>query len=231
MGQYCVNRRQQGRGDHEVHTLDVARQCLPMESNRIALGDHEDCHSDVNEAPHRYPKWAITGCHFCATECHISSPRPPHTTQGDHSDTGTTVITVATFNYCYCRARHPPHSRHIGYAELPHMGIRLPRTLECALGGKGFLGQVSMMNQEQSRAVTHDPIEWVVKNARSLSDTRLARLALSPHAEAVRAAASDELARRLRHSREAVAPILIQEPAAQTNRRQFARRRASTGGR
>lgn len=57
-----------------------------------------------------------------------------------------------------------------------------------------------MMNQEQSRAVAHDPIEWVVKNAHSLSDTRLARLALSPHAEAVRAAASDELARRLRHS-------------------------------
>ena len=54
------------------------------------------------------------------------------------------------------------------------------------------------MIREQGRVVQHDPVAWVIKHARTLSDTRLARLAVSPHAEAIREVASNELTRRAR---------------------------------
>ena len=68
MAKYCVNRKPQDNGDHEVHDLDIASGCLPRPEHRLDLGSHPNCQSAVTAAKHYYPK--SNGCAFCAPACH-----------------------------------------------------------------------------------------------------------------------------------------------------------------
>ena len=65
---YCVNRKAQENGDHEVHVLSCNR--LPNSENRKALGLHDGCHSAVRKAKIDYPK--ANGCFWCCNACHTT---------------------------------------------------------------------------------------------------------------------------------------------------------------
>jgi len=68
MAEYCVNRKAQDNGDHEVHTLDC--EYLPVAVNRQYLGSFSNCQDAVREAKKYYAQ--SNGCYFCSFECHTT---------------------------------------------------------------------------------------------------------------------------------------------------------------
>ncbi len=71
MAHYVVNKNAQpDTGDHEVHNLNVANECLPDPENRLDLGDHPNCQSAVTEAKQHFSD--SNGCKFCAPQCHTT---------------------------------------------------------------------------------------------------------------------------------------------------------------
>lgn len=66
MALYYVNKNVQLNGDHEVHKFGCTY--MPTDSNRIALGNFENCHDAVREAKKHYTQ--VNGCYFCSSECH-----------------------------------------------------------------------------------------------------------------------------------------------------------------
>lgn len=67
MAKYCVNTNAQDNGDHEVHKYGC--EWLPIEENRLDLGDFDNCSDAVQEAKKTYPTTA-DGCKYCSPECH-----------------------------------------------------------------------------------------------------------------------------------------------------------------
>lgn len=63
---YYVNKNAQDNGDHEVHAASCSY--LPVESNRIYLGDFTGCSAAVVEARRHYTQ--VNGCYYCANSCH-----------------------------------------------------------------------------------------------------------------------------------------------------------------
>jgi hypothetical protein len=70
MPNYCVNTQEQSNGDHEVHDLASAYNCLPATWNRRDLGYFSDCSGAVRAAKQIYSK--ADGCAYCAPACHTS---------------------------------------------------------------------------------------------------------------------------------------------------------------
>ena len=68
MPNYCVNKKAQSNGDHEVHQMNCNH--LPDLNNQKDLGWHVDCQSAVAEAKKTYP--TANGCYFCSESCHTS---------------------------------------------------------------------------------------------------------------------------------------------------------------
>jgi hypothetical protein len=68
MAQYCVNKNPQSTGEHEVHNVTAGCAYLPDPSNRLALGDHQNCHTAVLKAKQTYSK--VDGCYYCSKACH-----------------------------------------------------------------------------------------------------------------------------------------------------------------
>ena len=68
MPKYCVNRRAQSNGDHEVHNLDANCPYLPFTLNQIPLGEHATCESAVAAAQLLFE--TANGCYNCSTPCH-----------------------------------------------------------------------------------------------------------------------------------------------------------------
>lgn len=68
MARYYVNKNAQNNGDHEVHRSGCT--FMPLESNRIYLGDFASCGPAVKEAKKHYSK--SDGCAVCSKECHTS---------------------------------------------------------------------------------------------------------------------------------------------------------------
>ena len=68
MAGYYVNKNAQDNGDHEVHK----RTCewLPLEENRIYLGDFKSCGPAVQEAKTYYEQ--SNGCADCSSACHTT---------------------------------------------------------------------------------------------------------------------------------------------------------------
>jgi hypothetical protein len=66
MKKYYVNKNAQANGDHEVHTTGCS--FLPLERNRIYLGEFSNCHLAVQDARKRYSQ--VNGCYYCCNECH-----------------------------------------------------------------------------------------------------------------------------------------------------------------
>jgi hypothetical protein len=62
---YYVNENAQPNGDHEVHTSSCS--FLPMEANRLYLGDFSACGAAVIAAKKVYAQ--SNGCFFCARAC------------------------------------------------------------------------------------------------------------------------------------------------------------------
>jgi len=63
---YYVNKHEQSNGDHEVHDQNCIY--LPIESNRLYLGEFYGCKAAVEEAKKTYKK--ADGCKTCSHECH-----------------------------------------------------------------------------------------------------------------------------------------------------------------
>lgn len=71
MPYYCVNKNAQPQnGDHEVHDTSSTRACLPVPTNRIALGFHSTCSSAVGEAKKHFDD--VNGCFYCVSTCHTT---------------------------------------------------------------------------------------------------------------------------------------------------------------
>lgn len=68
MARYYVVKRAQANGDHEVHHEYCA--WLPSESNRLPLGQFDDCRDAIAEAKKHYEQ--TNGCARCCLECHAS---------------------------------------------------------------------------------------------------------------------------------------------------------------
>jgi hypothetical protein len=66
MPNYCVNKRAQLNGDHEVHQYSCSR--LPDAENRLFLGDFPSCTAAVRKAKETYPQ--SNGCFYCSEACH-----------------------------------------------------------------------------------------------------------------------------------------------------------------
>lgn len=66
MARYYVNKNAQDNGDHEVHKVGCS--FLPMEENRIYLGDFDTCGPAVLEARKYFSQ--VNGCYFCSNPCH-----------------------------------------------------------------------------------------------------------------------------------------------------------------
>ncbi len=66
MAHYYVNKNAQSGGEHEVHTLSCSY--LPLEANRIYLGNFESCAPAVREARRHYSN--VDGCYWCSRACH-----------------------------------------------------------------------------------------------------------------------------------------------------------------
>jgi hypothetical protein len=62
---YCVNRRAQPSGDHEVHRSDC--RYWPAPGNRLDLGEHANCHEALAEAQRHYRQ--VDGCYYCSPDC------------------------------------------------------------------------------------------------------------------------------------------------------------------
>lgn len=68
MARYYVNKNAQSNGDHEVHKLECS--WVPIEKNRIYLGEFSNCKEAVKEAKKHYSK--VNGCYYCSNNCHTS---------------------------------------------------------------------------------------------------------------------------------------------------------------
>ncbi|GLO60944.1 hypothetical protein MACH09_14520 [Vibrio sp. MACH09] len=68
MARYYVNKNSQANGDHEVHKQGCSH--MPLEHNRLYLGDFVGCTPAVKEAKKTYPK--ANGCFYCSITCHTS---------------------------------------------------------------------------------------------------------------------------------------------------------------
>jgi hypothetical protein len=68
MAKYYVNKNAQSNGDHEVHKADC--KYLPLEGNRVYLGDFESCSPAVKKARDHYTQ--VNGCKTCSSACHTS---------------------------------------------------------------------------------------------------------------------------------------------------------------
>jgi len=68
MARYYVNKNAQTNGDHEVHKSGCS--FMPLEHNRLYLGEFANCYMAVLEAQKHYPQ--SNGCKFCSLECHTS---------------------------------------------------------------------------------------------------------------------------------------------------------------
>ena len=66
MDSYCVNRRAQESGDHEVHKEGC--EFWPGAGNVHLLGSFAGCHGAVAAAKQIYP--TADGCAFCSPDCH-----------------------------------------------------------------------------------------------------------------------------------------------------------------
>lgn len=66
MASYYVNKNAQSNGDHEVHKSGCS--FMPLNENRISLGDHSTCQSAVKEAKKHYTQ--VNGCYYCSEACH-----------------------------------------------------------------------------------------------------------------------------------------------------------------
>jgi hypothetical protein len=65
MASYYVNKNAQDNGDHEVHKSGCS--FMPDLSNRIYLGDYDNCRDAVREAKKHFSQ--SNGCYYCAREC------------------------------------------------------------------------------------------------------------------------------------------------------------------
>ena len=68
MTRYYVNKNAQNNGDHEVHKSGC--QYLPLEANRIDLGDFNNCQDAVAAAKKHYRQ--CNGCWYCSRSCHTT---------------------------------------------------------------------------------------------------------------------------------------------------------------
>jgi len=68
MARYYVNKNAQANGDHEVHREGCSY--LPLETNRIYLGQFDSCSGAVREARNHYTQ--VNGCYYCSNACHTS---------------------------------------------------------------------------------------------------------------------------------------------------------------
>ena len=68
MALYCVNKNAQSNGDHEVHKSGCSN--MPLEHNRLRLGDFASCGPAVAKAKETYSK--ADGCAHCCPACHTS---------------------------------------------------------------------------------------------------------------------------------------------------------------
>jgi len=68
MVRYYVNKNAQDNGDHEVHKWACDR--MPIEENRLYLGDFSNCFDAVRKAKQHYPR--SNGCFYCSRECHTT---------------------------------------------------------------------------------------------------------------------------------------------------------------
>ncbi len=68
MSRYYVNKNAQSNGDHEVHVSGCS--FMPLEENRIYLGDFSNCEEAVKEAKKYYTD--VDGCFYCCLDCHKS---------------------------------------------------------------------------------------------------------------------------------------------------------------
>ena len=66
MATYCVNKKAQKNGDHEVHKKGCS--FWPSAGNRQMLGNHLSCHSAVQKAKKYYSQ--VNGCYYCSRPCH-----------------------------------------------------------------------------------------------------------------------------------------------------------------
>jgi hypothetical protein len=64
---YYVNKNSQSNGDHEVHTGSCT--FLPLEQNRLYLGDFSSCRPAVTEAKKHYS--SSNGCYYCSPVCNV----------------------------------------------------------------------------------------------------------------------------------------------------------------
>ncbi len=71
MPSYCVNKKAQLNGDHEVHDLTPGVcPTLPALDKRLALGYHGTCTTAVQQAKQTY--WKSNGCYHCCRSCHTT---------------------------------------------------------------------------------------------------------------------------------------------------------------
>lgn len=67
MARYCVNKRAQTTGEHEVHRYDCS--FLPDRENQDWLGNFANCADAVRAAKNKgYNN--VDGCKHCSWECH-----------------------------------------------------------------------------------------------------------------------------------------------------------------
>lgn len=68
MAYHYVNKNAQANGDHEVHVSGCS--FMPLQENRIYLGDFASCGPAVTEAKKHYAQ--SNGCYYCCNACHTS---------------------------------------------------------------------------------------------------------------------------------------------------------------
>jgi hypothetical protein len=68
MALYYVNKNEQDNGDHEVHEWRC--EWLPLEENRIYLGEFATCDPAVSRAKEYYEQ--SNGCVHCSRACHTT---------------------------------------------------------------------------------------------------------------------------------------------------------------
>jgi hypothetical protein len=68
MKKYYVHKKQDDKGDHEVH--ESGCPWLVNMENFIYLGSFNNCHEAVQAAKKYFPQ--VNGCKHCSEECDIS---------------------------------------------------------------------------------------------------------------------------------------------------------------
>lgn len=71
MEDYIINSHPQHNGDFEIHKLHACDH-LPVEQNRLYLGQFANCYDAIRFAKELYPNVAerIDGCYYCCNSCH-----------------------------------------------------------------------------------------------------------------------------------------------------------------